>query len=154
MSRIPRKNERRGRTKSNKVIAASSCAAARLLSGGQTDRIPQNNAQVGDGAHSRRDGFTFQSETPLPLTFQWRILVSRLDPLHLASSRFACQTPAFLRKCLLLLRSLFERKRHGRAFRCETLSTRHLRRSHVSQTNSVSLLFEFETPAVYKVDYR
>lgn len=43
------------------------------------------------------------------------------------SPRLACQTPAFLRKCLLSLRSLFERKRPWWrwAFRCETLSTRY-----------------------------
>lgn len=52
------------------------------------------------------------------------LALPRLTSPLLASPRLACQTPAFLRKCLPL-RSLFERKRHGRAFRCETLSTRH-----------------------------
>lgn len=150
-----RKKERKRTTKSNKVIAASSYAAprvARLLSGGRIDRIPQNNAQVGDGAHSRRDGFTFQSETPLPLTFQWRLVSRSISP-HLAPPRFtsprlACQTPAFLRKCLLPLRSLFERKRHGRAFRCETLSTRH------SADTSADRMFHKQTRSLSSLNSR
>jgi len=116
------------------------------------DRVPQNNAQVRDGAHSRRrrDGFTFQSETPLPLTFQWR-LVSRLvssSPSSLVAPRLVSRVR--LRRSSVSVYRVF-------AFRSAMVAGFQVRDPldatatpppiAVSQTNSASLLFEFETPA-------
>lgn len=119
-----KEERKKERARSNKVMAASRRGSPsfrrererkRESEREKIDRVPAKyNAQVGDGAHSRRrrDGFTFQSETPLPLTFQWRLISRLVPPRPPPGPRLACQTPTFLRKCLPT-RSLFERKRHG-----------------------------------------